>query len=149
MSFERHGVVVTLDDIIQMVEETAEGAWQVDVVRSTDGARNCFFGHLHAYGTQRAADLTADTIPAFIRQRNPSLSAQDCFASQLWDWFECAYATTYAIYPVNDGTNPDYQQPTPRQRVLAYLRALASGDELTTMQAMDRDYAASLEGAPA
>jgi len=137
--FDRDGVTITLDDIIGMVEATAEDAWQVDVVRSEDGSRNCFFGHLHAYASQRAAHLAADSIPPFFRERRPDLTAQDVFASAVWDWFESAYATTYAIYPVNDGQNPSYPQSTPRQRVLAYLRALASGDELTTMEAMDRD----------
>ena len=147
-TFERHGITVTLDDIIAMVEGTAEDAWQVDVVRSGDGNRNCFFGHLHAYGTRLAANLPADTVPAFFRERAPEVKAPDYFASQLWDWFECAFASTYAIYPVNDGTNPRYPQPTPKQRVLAYLRALATGDELTTMESMDAEFAAT-EGVPA
>lgn len=147
-TFERHGITVTLDDIIAMVEGTAEDAWQVDVVRSRDGNRNCFFGHLHAYGTRLAAHLPADTVPAFFRERLPEVNASDYFASQLWDWFECAFASTYAIYPVNDGTNPRYRQPTPRQRVLAYLHALATGDELTTMESMGAEFAAT-EGVPA
>lgn len=44
------------------------------------------------------------------------------------------------IYPVNDGTNPRYPQETPKQRILAYLRALAAGDELTTEQSMEECY---------
>ena len=148
-TFERHGLTVTLDDIIAMVESTDEDAWQVDVVRSGDGNRNCFFGHLHAYGFQRAAGLTVDIVPQFFRDRAPEVGAQDYFASQLWDWFECAWASTYAIYPVNDGTNPRYPQSTPKQRVLAYLRALAAGDEMTTMESMDAEFAATQEEVPA
>lgn len=133
MDFTWKGITVTFDDIIEMVEQTSEDAWQVDVVRSTDGTRNCFFGHLHHFGVSLAKDAQ---IPA-----RHDVSGPARFASSLWDWFEEAYATTYAIYPVNDGTHPGYPQPTPRQRVLAYLQALASGDELTTHESIEREAA--------
>lgn len=137
-AFERHGLTVTLDDIIAMVEVSSEDAWQVDVVRSADGTRNCFFGHLHAYGMHLAAHLTDDILPDYLR--HTGATAPEWVATQLWDWFENEWASTYAIYPVNDGTNPRYPQPTPRTRVLAYLHALRSGEQMTTFQQMDADF---------
>ncbi|SDH37794.1 hypothetical protein [Microbacterium sp. 77mftsu3.1] len=135
--FERHGVTITLSDLIEMVEGTPEDAWQVDVVRSEDDSRNCFFGHLYAYAEKQGAHLDVSIIPAIVRERRPELTAAEHLANGVWDWFESEWASTYAIYPVNDGKHPRYPQPTPRQRVLAYLHALAAGDEMTTMQAMD------------
>jgi hypothetical protein len=136
-AFACHGVQVSLDDIITMVEETSEESWQTEVVRSADGTRNCFFGHLHALGVTLAADVSAEALP---RSTRPDITPGDYIGSRLWDWFESAWATTYAIYPVNDGTNPAYPQQTPRQRVLAYLRALHSGMELTTEESLDDQF---------
>lgn len=47
------------------------------------------------------------------------------------------------IYPVNDGESPNwmnyrYDQATPKERVIAYLRNLSAGLELTTNQIMDQ-----------
>lgn len=105
-----------LDPVIAYMESTVEDSWNLDTVRSKDGSRNCFFGHLF--------NMTPD----------------EDRANALWAMFEDLYATTYVIYPVNDGSNPRYPQETPRQRILAYLRALQSGDEMTTDQSMEADY---------
>ena len=43
----------------------------------------------------------------------------DCGGTALWDWFEANIATTYMIYPVNDGTAPRYQQKTAKERCIA------------------------------
>lgn len=104
--------LANLDAVITYMENTDEKAWQTGTVRSADGSTNCFFGHLFNMG------------------------GTDEQGSALWNWFEELWATTYMIYPVNDGQNPAYPQPTPKQRVLAYLRALADGTELTTTQSM-------------
>lgn len=114
-------VLADLRALIAYLETTPEEAWQADTVRSGDGTRNCFFGHLHAWG------------------------GGDTRGSALWDAFEELWSTTYRIYPVNDGQDPRYQQPTPKQRVLAYLRALAAGDEPTTHQSLEAEYQAHLE----
>lgn len=106
----------TLDTVIAYMEATAEDSWNLDTVRSKDGTKNCFFGHLF------------------------NMSPDEARANALWAMFEDLYSTTYAIYPVNDGSNPRYPQETPRQRILAYLRALQSGDEMTTDQSMAADY---------
>ncbi|MFE6967172.1 hypothetical protein ACFVAJ_18810 [Agromyces sp. NPDC057679] len=111
---------MTIDDVIDYMEATDAESWCVDVVRTEDGAGNCFFGHLFGMGRD---------------QQESNL---------LWEWFEECWSTTYAVYPVNDGKNPEYQQPNPRDRVVAYLRALRDGDELTTPESMERDYLASI-----
>lgn len=105
-----------LDTVIAYMEGTAEESWRTDTVRSADGSTNCFFGHLFSMG------------------------GNDERGSALWNWFEEAWSSTYRIYPINDGDNPDYPQATPKQRVLAYLRALADGTELNTADSMDAYY---------
>lgn len=61
----------------------------------------------------------------------------DRAGSQAWSWFESAWSTTYAVYPVNDGAHSDYQQPTARERSIAYLR---SGEKLSTMESMEWEF---------
>ena len=93
-----------LAQIIGYVKSTREDEWCTDVVRNSDGA-NCLFGHISKMdGTDRAY-------------------------GEAWDWFEETWGTTYYVYPINDGTNPNYQQPTPKQRITEYLERLLSGDE--------------------
>lgn len=106
----------TLAPVITYMEATAEDSWNVDTVRSKDGSRNCFFGHLF------------------------NMAPDEARANALWGMFEDLWSTTYRIYPINDGTDPRYPQETPKQRILAYLRALQSGDELTTEQSMEACY---------
>lgn len=106
----------TLEPVIAYMESTAEDSWNVDTVRSKDGTKNCFFGHLF------------------------NMAPDEDRANALWGMFEDLWSTTYRIYPINDGTNPRYPQETPRQRILAYLRALQAGDELTTEQSMEACY---------
>lgn len=105
-----------LGSIIAHMEATGEDSWQMDVVRSKDGTKNCFFGHLFAMG------------------------GDDKRGSELWNAFEERWATTYMIYPVNDGTHSRYGQPTPKQRILAYLRNLLDGTEKSVRQLMDEEY---------
>ena len=96
-----------IDCIINYLELTTEDSWCLDVVKTTDG-KNCLFGHLFDFG-----------------------------GSKLMDWFECICATTYMVYPVNDGTHPNYKQPTAKQRCIAYLQDLMNGKEKTTYQLME------------
>jgi len=79
-------------------------------VVKTKDGKNCLFGHLFDLG-----------------------------GGELFDWFE-NIATTYMVYPVNDGKNENYQQPTPKQRCVAYLKDLQSGKAKTTYQLMDEEY---------
>lgn len=103
-----------LEDFIPFLEGTPEESWCTDVVRS--GQTNCLFGHLANF-----------------------VGPKDNLAPD-FDWFEVSVSTTYKIYPVNDGKDPDYPQATPKQRCLAYLRDLQSGKELTTLDQMEVDY---------
>lgn len=113
--------LVNLDTVIAYMEATDEDAWNLDTVRSKDGTRNCFFGHLF------------------------NMSPDEARANALWAMFEDLYSTTYRIYPINDGSDPRYPQETPKQRILAYLRALAAGEEMTTEQSMEACYQLHLD----
>lgn len=95
-----------IDEIIAYMEKTQEDSWCTKVVRSWKS--NCFFGHLHA------------------------MCKDDWEATFNWDMFEEQWATTYMIYPVNDWEHPEYQQETPKQRVIAYLQNLKDWKEKTT-----------------
>lgn len=106
-----------LDPVIAYMEATDEDAWRVDTVRSADGMTNCFFGHLFNMG------------------------GNDVRGNALWHGFENLWATTFMIFPINDGTDSRYPQPTPKQRVLAYLSDLNSGAAKTCPQLMEEDYA--------
>lgn len=44
------------------------------------------------------------------------------------------------VYYVNDGKNKNYQQATPKQRCVAYLKDLQSGKAKTTYQLMAEEY---------
>lgn len=111
-----HAQVENLDGVIAHIEATPEDSWRVDTVRSADGSTNCFFGHLFNMG------------------------ANDDEGSALWDAFESRWATTYRLYPINDGKNPSYAQETPKQRVLAFLNDLRDGKVMSTEESMEACY---------
>lgn len=93
-----------LSKILEYAKGTKEQDWCTDVVRNKDGA-NCLFGHISEMeGTEYAE-------------------------GEMWEWFEDTWGTTYYVYPINDGQNPKYPQATPKQRIVAYLEALLSGEE--------------------
>lgn len=117
---ENAPVMPDLQSIIAYMEATEEDSWQTGTVRSKDGTKNCFFGHLFAMG---GSDEQGDT---------------------LWHRFEDRWATTYMIYPVNDGEDPAYPHATPKQRILAYLRDLSDGTAKSTPVLMEEAYAAHL-----
>lgn len=112
-----------LDDLIVFLEDTMPEDWCVDVVRTEGTARgqNCVFGHIFNWG-QACGD------------------GSDEDGSHAWDWFEGVWSTTYATYPVNDGKVARYQEPTARERSLAYLRELRSGAVPSTMESMMWDF---------
>lgn len=68
--------------------------------------------------------------------------------SELWDNFEEIWATTYMIYPVNDGENPKYQQKNARDRVVAYLENLNAGKEKNTQQLINEQMNRKICGSP-
>lgn len=117
-----------LESLRAYMASTREDQWNLDTVRSADGERNCFFGHLFNYGQQLALNAGSESATA------------EKFANRMWEAFEDMWTTTYYVYPINDGKNPKYLQETPRQRCLALLDALWSGEEETTEQSMERQY---------
>lgn len=102
-----------LDSFIEYLRQTDESEWQVGTVRNKDNTQNCCFGHLvnWYYGKDYEGTI-----------------------SDVWDFFEEVWATTYMIYPVNDGENPKYKQETPKARIIAYLEDLNSGNAKTSCE---------------
>lgn len=105
---------LSLDRIIKYLENTKPESWCEDVVKTKDG-KNCVKGHIFDMG-----------------------------GNFFMDTFESLYATDFMIYPVNDGKNENYQQPTPKERVIAYLKNMKEGKEKTTLD-YDKEYEAYLK----
>ncbi|RAN77982.1 hypothetical protein B5P43_18295 [Bacillus sp. SRB_336] len=109
----------TLQPFIQYLLDTDESEWRVDTVRNADNTENCLFGHLvnFIYGKDYK-----DSI------------------SRAWDFFEEAWSSTYEVYDINDGKDKRYQQPTPRQRCIAFMKDLSLGLQPPTWQQMENDH---------
>lgn len=115
---KEYEALLTLDQFINYLEATSPNDWAVDVVRSKDSKKNCVFGHLvnWYYGK----DYKGNVMP-------------------IWDVFESMWATSYMIYPVNDGDSPKwmnhkYDQKTAKERTISYLKNLKQGKEKNTEQ---------------
>lgn len=106
---------VKLQQIIDHLKSTGKDEWCKDVVRTKDSKQNCLFGHVFNMGGD-----------------------DNKLANKWWDFMEMC-ATTYMVYPVNDGSHPDYKQDNPRDRCIAYLEDLLAGKQLTTLQSMEED----------
>jgi hypothetical protein len=78
-----------LRQVIAHLESTADDEWCVDIVRSKDETKNCIFGHIFNMG-----------------------GGDEIKGNDWWQWFEYTIATTSMAYPVNDGRNPMYRQPS-------------------------------------
>ena len=114
-----------IQSLINYLENTQEESWRTDTVRSKDGKTSCVMGHIFNFG---GGDGNIDEYGT-----NGGTRA--------WDFFEEAWATTYMIYPVNDGESKKYTQNTPKQRVLAYLKNLRDKKEKTTQDYMREEEA--------
>lgn len=104
-----------VSEIIDYLEGTTDDQWCVDVVKNRDNG-NCLFGHVFDFFSKKWGEEKA---------------------SQGWEWFESAVSTTFYVYPINDGKNPDYPQSTPKERCIALMKNILSGDQLTTMEGID------------
>jgi len=106
-----------LNSFIKYCEATKPSDWYLHKVRNNRNTKNCLYGHLvnWYYGK----DWTGNVSP-------------------IWDAFE-EVGTTFYVYPINDGTNPKYPQKTARDRCIAYLKNVQSGDELWSEAAMEAD----------
>lgn len=117
MSFtEEENQLLDLGKIIQYLENTKAEEWCVDVVRTKGNTQNCLLGHLHNYG-----------------------GGDEGKGGFVCGMFEEFYATTYMFYRINDGEHPKYQQETAKDRIIAYLKDLKSGDELSTGQLFEQE----------
>lgn len=123
-----------LTGLIAYMESTEACDWNLDTVRSKDGKRNCFFGHLWNWAASLAAEYGFDADEA----------TRTAWCNAVWDCFEETWATTYVIYPINDGGNARYQQSTAQQRVIAYLWALQDKTEMNTHESMEAESATYL-----
>lgn len=63
----------------------------------------------------------------------------DFVLNKFWDWFEERISTTYVMYPINDGKSDKYKQTTPKERCVAYLENILTGDEDCTYEGMRKD----------
>lgn len=105
-----------INDLITYLEQTLEDSWRMGTCRSKDQKTHCVMSHIFNWG---GGD-----------EKNENGYSK---GGQAWDWFENIWATTYMVYPVNDGENKKYQQATPKQRCLAYIKDLRDGKEKTTL----------------
>lgn len=106
-----------LRDFIPYLEATTEESWIDIIFANTDTSKRCVIWH----------------FIGFVGQDNP-----DAKSSNNLDWYEANVCFIQrAGCEVNDGNHPNYQQPTPKQRSIAYLKNLLAGKELTPMELMD------------
>jgi len=110
-----------INSLIQYLEATKPEQWLMDRVRSQDGKKNCVMGHVFDWG---GGDEKAENSNATK-------------GGLAWEWFEECWATTYMIYPVNDGRDRRYQQATAKERCIAYLKDLRDGKAKNTRQLWD------------
>jgi len=106
-----------LSKFIMYLERTTEQSWCTGVVRTKDQKANCLFGHLFEYG-----------------------GGNNRTANAVWDLFENTIATTFMVYRVNDGDHPEYQQETPKQRCVAYLRDINCGKQQSVRDMMAAEF---------
>lgn len=101
-----------LSDVIAYLDSTdPESWWPGPTYRSPDGTRHCALSHIEVQ-----------------------------YGMPVMEWFESRWSTSYMIGSVNDGNDKGYQQESPKERCMAYLRALADGSELSTEEVMEQEY---------
>lgn len=114
-----------LSRFIKYLEKTTDDQWQLEKVGEPEMKKWCVMGHLFIWAAGEKKDEKR--------------------ANRIYSYFEEVIATTFMTYPVNDGTNPKYQQTTPKERCIAYLKDLKEGKEKTTLDHF-RDYDLKQEG---
>ena len=102
-----------LEKIINYLKTIPDEKWIVEKVRD-ENSRGCVMSHIFDYGEK-----------------------YNYGGSDMWDLFEECFATTFMIYPVNDGENPKYKQKTPKARCLKYLNNMLIGKEKTTSELLE------------
>lgn len=115
-----HAELLRMDRILAWLGNTSDSQWCVDWCGEEasgvpGGVRFCVRGHLLVYAEFHGCPEGFDAL------------------------FHEVWATEYMYYPVNDGKHPDYQQATPKARVMAYFGDLRDGKKPTTYQLMDAE----------
>lgn len=98
----------TVDYFIEKFEKIPEDKWGIK--RLTDDMGNhCALGHCkvveNTQPTSEAISLAGILLP--LSETTLSITVER-------DWY-------FIVYPINDGHHTNYQQPTPKQRILAAL----------------------------
>lgn len=107
-----------LRDFIPYLESKPEDQWIDVIFANTDTSKRCVIYH----------------FLGFVGQDYPRANC-----SNNLDWYEANVCFIHrAGCEVNDGNHPDYQQATPKQRSIAYLKNLLAGKELTPIELLDQ-----------
>jgi hypothetical protein len=107
-----------LQSFIEYCEATTADEWYLHKVRNKENTKNCLYGHLVNWYYSK--DYKGNISP-------------------IWDAFE-ELGSTYYVYEINDGNNPKYPQSTARERCIAYLKNIQSGEELWTWEVMEQEF---------
>lgn len=106
-----------LRDFIPYLESKREDEWIDIIFANKDTSKRCVIYH----------------FLGFVGQDYPEANC-----SNNLDWYEANVCFIQrAGCEVNDRNHPDYQQATPKQRSIAYLKNLLAGKELTPMEMLD------------
>jgi len=115
-----------INNFLTYLEKTQDSEWLMEKCADTPELNKCcIVGHFFKF-----TDITNN-------QKN---------ANKLWDNFSWDFANEFMFYPVNDGKDKNYQQPTPKQRCIAYLEDLRDGKAETTAEGMEREHKLWLQG---
>lgn len=106
-----------LTEFIPYLESKPDEEWIDVIFANSDLSKRCVIFH----------------FLGFVGQDNPDTKTWNNL-----DWYEANVCFIQrAGCEVNDGNHPDYQQPTPKERSITYLKNLLEGKELTPLQMMD------------
>lgn len=109
-----------INNFLKYLEKTQDSEWLTEKCADTPELKKCcVMGHLFKFGGGNKDKKKGN---------------------QIWDDFEYYFATTYMIFPVNDGKHKNYQQATPKQRCIAYLKDLRDGIEETSFESVEKSY---------
>lgn len=109
-----------LDKLIEYLEGTSSDAWLLGHCRTKDGSQGCLMSHVFDWG-----------------------GGDDGQGGAAVAIFEECIATTYMFFPINDGEDPRYPQPTAKERCIAYLKDIRDGKELAVGALMEQEWAKS------
>lgn len=109
----------TVDYFIEKFEKVIEPIWCVGLQNHPDGIRHCAIG-LCKYGEQKALGKVMNALPVVtistVSSYNPYLAGEKVFG--IW-----------RVPAINNGECLEYQQPTPKQRILAALYDIKKAQE--------------------